>query len=220
MLGLSQEELVQLPAVAQGRVLGSAAQEKLDGLLFEDEDLCCPVMLVLFQDPVIASDGFIYERTAVETLIQTNRPSPMTREPFGKTVYKARQKAQDANRYREKMVKELIKFADECNDAGLASAALERATDYLIFLKPRNYIEDTHAVVRSWQKHGKPVPNGLLNAPPSTSEQPPVASESSVQPPPAATLRRVAPLRPAPPVASQGQEPVQQWPLQHLTRWW
>merc|ERR1719313_2130855 len=165
MLGLSQEELVQLPAVAQGRVLGSAAQERLDELLFEDEDLCCPVMLVLFQDPVIASDGFIYERSAVETLIQSNRPSPMTREAFGKHVYKARQKIQDANRYRAKLLKKLIEFADQCNDANLASAALERATEYLIFLKPRNHMEETHAVVRAWQKYGKPVPNGLLALP-------------------------------------------------------
>lgn len=195
MLGLSQEELVQLPAVAQGRVLGSAAQERLDELLFEDEDLCCPVMLVLFQDPVIASDGFIYEREAVETLINTKRPSPMTREAFGQSVFKARQKAQDTNRYREKMLKELVRFADDCGDAGLASAALERATDYLIFLKPRNYVEDTHAVVRSWQKYGKPVPNGLLNAPPSTGGQPPVASEPPIQQPnapmPVGLLRRV-----------------------------
>jgi len=62
------------------------------------------------------------------------------------------------------MVKELIKFANECNDASLASTALERATDYLIFLKPKNHLEDTHAVVRSLQKYGKPVPNGLLAA--------------------------------------------------------
>jgi len=176
MLGLSQEELAQLPTLAQGRVLGSAAQERLDELLFEDEDLCCPVMLVLFQDPVIASDGFIYERSAVETLIKSNRPSPMTREAFGKSVYKARQKAQDANRYREKMLKELIKFADECNDAGMASAALERATDYLIFLKPKSHIEDTHAVVRSWQKYGKPVPSGLIAAPNARGGQPRMTS--------------------------------------------
>jgi len=86
----------------------------------------------------------------------------VTREAFTKSVFKARQKAQDANRYREKMVKELTKFANECSDANLASAALERATDYLIFLKPKNHIEATHAVVKSWQKHGKPVPDGLL----------------------------------------------------------
>jgi hypothetical protein len=129
-------------------------------------------MLVLFQDPVIATDGFIYERSAVETLIKANRPSPMTREALGKAVYKARQKFQEANRYRVKMLKELVKFADECSDASLASAALDRATDYLIFLKPQNHREDTHAVVRCWQKHGKPVPNGLLAAPEARGGQP------------------------------------------------
>ena len=36
--------------------------------------------------------------------------------------------------------------------------------------------------LRSWQKYGKPVPNGLLNAPPSTGGQPPVASEPPIQP--------------------------------------
>merc|ERR1711904_470098 len=103
--------------------------------------------------------------------IRSNRPSPMTREAFTKSVFKARQKAQEANRYREKMVKELTKFANECDDANLASAALERATDYLIFLKPRNHIEETHAVGRSWQKYGKPVPNGLLDAPKNKKKQ-------------------------------------------------
>jgi hypothetical protein len=175
MLGLSQEELAQLPTVGQGRVLGSKAQERLDELLFEDEDLCCPVMLVLFQDPVIATDGFIYERDALETLIKTGRPSPMTREAFGKSVFKARQKMQDANRYRVKMLKELIKFADECDDASLASSALERATDYLIFLTPQKHMEDTHAVVRSWQKHGKPVPSALLAGPQAHGKKPRLA---------------------------------------------
>jgi len=51
-------------------------------------------------------------------------------------------------------------------------AALERATDYLIFLKPHNHMEETHAVVRSWQKHGKPVPSGLLAAPNARGNQP------------------------------------------------
>jgi hemoglobin len=182
MLGLTDDELAQLPTVAHGRMLGSAAQERLDELLDEDVDLCCPVMLVLFEDPVIASDGFIYERSAVETLIRSNRPSPMTREAFTKSVFKARQKAQEANHYREKMVKELTKFVNECNDANLASAALERATDYLIYLKPKNHIEETHAVVRSWQKYGKPVPDGLLDVSQNKKKQLRVLSDARCPP--------------------------------------
>jgi hypothetical protein len=106
----------------------------------------------------------------------------MTREAFTKSVFKARQKAQEANHYREKMVKELTKFANECNDANLASAALERATDYLIYLKPKNHIEETHAVVRSWQKYGKPVPDGLLAVSQNKKKQLRVLSDARCPP--------------------------------------
>merc|ERR1719327_1372967 len=101
MLGMDLSELAALPHVAHGRVLGSNLQEKLDELLDEDLDLCCPVMLVLYEDPVIASDGFIYERSAVDTLIKNNRPSPMTREALGKDVFPAKQKKTDALQYRQ-----------------------------------------------------------------------------------------------------------------------
>jgi hypothetical protein len=166
MLGMNEADLNALPTVAHGRVLGSQAQEKLDELLDEDTDLCCPVMLVLYEDPVIASDGFIYERSAVETLIKSNRPSPMTRENLGKNVFPARQKKNDALKYRQDKVKELCQFADSCNDANLADSALERATDYLIYLKPNKFPEDAHKVVQLWQKYGKPVPSGLVGGGP------------------------------------------------------
>jgi len=159
-----ESELSAMPAVAHGRVLGSNEQETLDELLDEDVDLCCPVMLVLYEDPVIASDGFIYERSAVETLIKSNRPSPMTRENLGKSVFPARQKKTDALQYRQKMVKDLCDFAAQCSDSSIAEGALERATDYLIYLKPNKFPEDAHRVLQLWQKHGKPVPSGLVGA--------------------------------------------------------
>jgi hemoglobin len=163
MLGIDERELAALNPVHHGRALGSTAQEKLDELLDEDPDFCCPVMLVLYEDPVIASDGFIYERSAVETLIKSNRPSPMTREALGKNVFPARQKKKDALAYRETMVKDLSDFADTCGDAALAEQALERATDYLIYLKPKKYAADAHKIVQLWQKYGKPVPDGLVS---------------------------------------------------------
>merc|ERR1719353_1950798 len=162
MLGIDESELAGIGVVAHGRALGSSWQEKLDELLDEDPDFCCPVMLVLYEDPVIASDGFIYERSAVDTLIKNNRPSPMTREALGKDVFPARQKKNDTKAYRAKMVKELCQFADSCNDAQIAEQALERATDYLIFMKPNKHQEDAHRIVQLWQKYGKPVLNGLV----------------------------------------------------------
>merc|ERR1711959_537809 len=106
---MDESDLGALPGVHHGRALGSSEQEKLDELLDEDPDFCCPVMLVLYEDPVIASDGFIYERSAVDTLIKANRPSPMTRENLGKDVFPAKQKKKEVKEYREKMVKELCK---------------------------------------------------------------------------------------------------------------
>merc|ERR1719353_1707297 len=105
MLGIDESELAGIGEAHHGRALFSSAQEKLDELLDEDPDLCCPIMLVLYEDPVIASDGFVYERSAVETLIKSNRPSPMTRENLGKNVFPAKQKKQDALRYRKKTVR-------------------------------------------------------------------------------------------------------------------
>merc|ERR1719171_1204555 len=61
-----------------GRILGSALQEELDNLLYEDPDLSCPITLVLFCDPVVASDGCVYEKSAIEELIRTQGLSPMT----------------------------------------------------------------------------------------------------------------------------------------------
>merc|ERR1719217_1806678 len=58
-------------APSGGRQLGSNLQEKLDDLLTEDPDLCCPVSLMLFVDPVVASDGFMYEKDSIQALLRS-----------------------------------------------------------------------------------------------------------------------------------------------------
>merc|ERR1719284_39161 len=63
-----------------GRVLGSSLQQKLDRLTEEDPDLCCPVSLMVFSSPVIASDGFIYDEGSLKELLRLRQASPMTRE--------------------------------------------------------------------------------------------------------------------------------------------
>lgn len=40
----------------------------------------CPVTMELMRDPVVASDGFSYERASLEKIFQTTRRSPLTRE--------------------------------------------------------------------------------------------------------------------------------------------
>jgi len=54
-------------------------QTELDDLLVEDPDLVCPVTLMLLLDPVIASDGCVYERMAVAELSRAQGVSPITR---------------------------------------------------------------------------------------------------------------------------------------------
>ena len=45
-------------------------------------NLCCPITYDLFCDPVIASDGFTYERSAITRWLHERRVSPLTRDPI------------------------------------------------------------------------------------------------------------------------------------------
>ena len=44
--------------------------------------LVCPITLSLFNDPVLAEDGYTYERTAIEAWIKRNGTSPITNQPI------------------------------------------------------------------------------------------------------------------------------------------
>ena len=50
--------------------------------LADNANLMCPITLVLMMDPVIAPDGYTYERYAIEQAIRTNGKSPITRQPM------------------------------------------------------------------------------------------------------------------------------------------
>merc|ERR1712093_776221 len=79
-------------SVLAGRLLGNVLQTRLDELCDENAEMCCPVTLMLFRNPVIASDGFMYEEDSVKQLIRNRQVSPMTREPLGSEYFQARQK--------------------------------------------------------------------------------------------------------------------------------
>merc|ERR1712176_578659 len=95
----------------EGKVLGNKYQEQLDELLQEDPELCCPVSLVLFLNPVIASDGFMYEKASLEGLLRASMASPMTRERLKKDYLPAKQRKSAALEFRENRTKELLRFA-------------------------------------------------------------------------------------------------------------
>merc|ERR1712048_1019761 len=114
-------------------------QRTLDDLLEEDPDLCCPVSLMVFREPVRASDGFIYEKAMLAQLLKNKQRSPMTREVL-KSEYKvAKDKLGEVLQFRHHRSDELIKFALEAasQQAQIATTALERATDYITGLPRR-----------------------------------------------------------------------------------
>jgi hypothetical protein len=45
-------------------------------------DIKCPITTLYFREPVVASDGHIYEKDAINQWIRFNKTSPMTREPL------------------------------------------------------------------------------------------------------------------------------------------
>merc|ERR1711881_98972 len=100
------------------RVLGNNLQQKLDELLTEDPDLCCPVSLVLLSEPVVASDGFFYEKASLQQILRENPISPMAREGLKEQFFPARDRKKKALEFREQRSQELLTFADEAIATG------------------------------------------------------------------------------------------------------
>jgi hypothetical protein len=168
LLGLDEASITAVLAQApinQGRVLGSQMQKTLDELLEEEPDLCCPVSLMLFVDPVIASDGFMYEKASIQGLLRNRMVSPMTRETLKKEFLPAKQRKSTALEFRQTRSKELLKFAHEAaaGQPQMAGAALQRASDYLEVLKPSQVPELAKQTAELWRKIGQPVPTVLAH---------------------------------------------------------
>merc|ERR1712050_765773 len=116
-----------------GRVLGSSLQQRLDQLTDEDPDLCCPVSLVVFAQPVIASDGFMYEQSSLMTLLRNRQVSPMTREVLKQEYRPARQKKLEVETFLQKQSQALLQFAQEAapQQPEMSVKAFDRASEYL-----------------------------------------------------------------------------------------
>jgi hemoglobin len=144
-----------------GRVLGSNLQQKLDDLLTEDADLCCPISLMVLSDPVIASDGFVYERASLEQLLKSNAISPMTRQGLQTNFFAAVERKKKALEFREMRSKELLAFADEAlaeGQRGMAAEAAERVVGYMNGLPRGSCTSIEGKVTEVYQKLGRPVP--------------------------------------------------------------
>lgn len=137
------------------RVLGSELQKQLDNLMEEDSDLCCPVSLMLFVDPVVGSDGFLYEKASYKGLLQNRMVSPMTRERLKTDFLPARQRKSAAMDFRETRSVELLKFAEDvlASEPNMAKEALQRVSEYLEVSTPA---KETHFD----ESHRRPLPEG------------------------------------------------------------
>merc|ERR1712232_1140007 len=160
------EAVVHAQAPMAGRVLDSSLQRSLDGLLEEDPDLCCPISLLIFREPVRASDGFIYEKSMLMQLLQNRQRGPMTREVLKSEYRAATEKMAEAIEFRHGRSEELIKFALQAATAAtqrlqLATTALERVVDYLAVLQTGQARHLAAEAAKVYVKLGQPVPVGL-----------------------------------------------------------
>merc|ERR1719394_991390 len=91
---------------------------------------------MVFADPVIASDGFIYEKAMLSQLLKNKQRSPMTREVLKSQYREAAEKKAEAVRFRERRSQELLAFAETAAnpEPQMAAAAVARATDYVEIL--------------------------------------------------------------------------------------
>jgi len=162
LLGSSEPE--KAPHAQGGRVLGSSLQQKLDELIDEDPDLCCPVSLMIFSDPVIASDGFIYEKASLTTLLANRQASPMTRESLKQEFQLAQQRRVEAHDFRKTQSVALLKFAREAasHQPEMAITALERVSDYIEVLTSQDSRKLAREASQQYSQLGRSPPARVL----------------------------------------------------------
>jgi U-box domain len=89
--GSSEEEMIALEMRLReslARLRLAMLRERWTRLLRESvhTEFICPITMMLMIDPVICSDGFSYERAAIEHWLSTKNSSPMTNLPLANKV--------------------------------------------------------------------------------------------------------------------------------------
>jgi len=133
---------------------------------------------MIFKEPVIASDGFIYEKESLQGLWKNKMASPMTRESLQQTMTPAQQRQVEAFKFREDCSVKLLKFASEAaaGHPQMSLEALSRATDYLEVLKPEHFPALATEAARLYQQLGKPCPPPIQSGLPVPASAPPAAA--------------------------------------------
>jgi len=145
-----------------GRALGDPLQAELDSLLLEDPELVCPITLTLLLDPVIASDGCVYERAAVAELARVQGVSPITHAALTGQVLEASEQRAKLRSFMKTRTEELLGFAARAQKQGRAVMALtacDRVKDYLAALAPEAEPDLTRRFVELCGELGRVVPS-------------------------------------------------------------
>lgn len=61
--------------------------------------MTCPITMMIMKDPVLASDGYFYERQAINHWVKLGKNSPMTRQPLKSPLYKCNYLSQYIEQY-------------------------------------------------------------------------------------------------------------------------
>ena len=110
-----EEETIQEPVEEERKpAAAAAAKPKTKSVL---ETLTCPITLELPLDPVMAEDGIIYERSAIEEHLQRSDKSPMKNIPMGNKLIESHQV--------KSMIESLVEHASE-QEQGLVNSYKER----------------------------------------------------------------------------------------------
>jgi len=144
-----------------GRIPGDPLQVELDDLLVEDSELVCPITLMLLLDPVIASDGYIYERMAVAELSRAQGVSPITRVPLTAQVVNACDHVIKVKAFMKTRCADLICFigkAKKLERPLMALTAIDRLIDYIAALTPHSEPHLAKQCIDLCLELGEPVP--------------------------------------------------------------
>jgi hypothetical protein len=83
--------LIDLTVSKHGKHISGAAKRFRSTIEESADELLCPITQSLPLDPVVAEDGKIYERHAIESWLKLNLRSPATNLPMGKKLLPATQ---------------------------------------------------------------------------------------------------------------------------------
>mmetsp|Transcript_135545 Transcript_135545/g.433611 ORF Transcript_135545/g.433611 Transcript_135545/m.433611 type:complete len:673 (-) Transcript_135545:229-2247(-) len=109
---------------------GETNSALMDRLLEDPQKLSCPVTHALMEDPVVAEDGFTYEREVIESTLKIRAKSPTSNEAIGPKLVPNHGLRSDIVEFRERVVQEILLVAPSL-PSGDAAKLLRRAEDFV-----------------------------------------------------------------------------------------